>query len=496
MEPGYLHAEIFDAVGDPLVVMDEAGGVHAANAAAIRVFEFAGETPARARPVRLALDVRALAELVALRRKVEGVPVTDRTGRITGVLVDVAPLASRRGALLHFRARTESLSRELWTDDAVATVAHEFRNPLTAMRTALNLLAAGEAGPLVPDQLRFVDAVQRGVGRLSRIVDGYLDLERVRAGVLAMERGEQNVRALVEGILADLALCHPALGSRVGVNVAAEVGGVYADPDRIAQVVLNLVYNAARFTPEGKKLSLRAITAGREALDDPLRVLPYELLGEPRFVCIEVEDEGIGMSADVLAHVFERYREDPRGAGRPETGAHLGLHIARALVDAHDGWLRIESRLGEGTTARVFLPADPATSRLVGRLRRAEEMVERACAARRAVSVALMADEAIRAAGEAPASWPREWVLNPVTNPSGPVAVWVMRDGLALRVSIVGDTPAGRIEEGAGPSAIGACGIEGRMTFSGALRAAAASLLENKDNRAVRAVSGLETARE
>jgi signal transduction histidine kinase len=483
VEPDRLHGQIFDAVCDPLVVMDAQGGVLAANAAAVRLFDL--NTPAqkrRARPVRLSVNIAALGELAGRGEKIEGFPVIDRSGRATGVTFDVTPLSAPAGhALLQFRVRVESLARELWTDDAVTTVAHEFRNPLAAMRSALNLLAAGDAGALPPCQLRFIEAVQRGVGRLSRIVDGYLDLGRVRAGQLTLERNDEDVRGLLENILGDLVLCHPALGQRLGVDVAPDARDVFADRDRITQVILNLVYNAARFTPEDKRVVLRAARAGREALDDPLRVLPFDLLGEPCFTCIEVEDEGIGMSAEVLAHVFDRYREDSADAGPPAGGAHLGLHIARALVDAHDGWMRIESRLGEGTTARVFLPSDAATARLMSRLRCAEGAVQMARAARRPVTVALIEDEALRVDGDTPAHRPHACADNSERR------TWVLRDGLALAV-MCDD------ERGAAPD--GACRIEDRMTFSGALRSAGKTLMEQKNNRAARAVPGLEPVRE
>jgi signal transduction histidine kinase len=373
-----LHARIFDAIRDPLVVINDHGDVHAANAAALRLFDLspgAGGSSSSRGP-RLDLDVRVLAGLVRQRQKMHGVALTDRSGRDTGVVVDIDPSAGPpQHALLHFHAATDSIERELWTDDAVATVAHEFRSPLSGMRSALHVLASGEAGALTEHQRRFLGAVQRGVGRLSRIVDGYLDLARVRAGVLAVDRAEHDMRGLIFGITGDLALCHPALASRIDVAVESRVGNAFVDPDRVAQVVLNLVYNAARFTPDGGRLGLRVKPAGREALDDPLRVLPFEILGEPRFVCIELEDEGIGMSSDVLAHVFDRYHADASADGRdaPGTGgAHLGLHISRALVEAQDGWMGMESRLGEGTTARVYLPADAATAKLLARVRGAE----------------------------------------------------------------------------------------------------------------------------
>lgn len=472
LETERLHGQIFDAVADPLVVW-EGTRVVAANPAALHLFDLDApvQRKRRGRGVRIALDTGVLGELAGNGRRIEGLPVRDRNGQSTGISVDVTPLATG-GALLHFRVRTESIARELWTDDAVTTVAHEFRAPLASMRSALNLLVAGDAGELQPDQLRFVRTVQRGAERLARIVDGYLDLGRVRARSLALARQEEDVRGMLDSLVTDLTACHPALGARLVVEVADEVGCVFADRDRVTQVLLNLVYNAARFTPGEKRVSLHATRAGREVLDDRMRVLPFELLGQPDFTCIEVEDEGIGMSADVLAHIFDRYHVDAGDDGHPGDGAHLGLHIARALVDAHDGWMCIDSRLGEGTTARVFLPTDAATARLMARLDEAEEAVQIARASHDEVTVVLLEDDGIRA-DVAPAARPD------VGAPSVDARVEqrVIRDGLALWIvrGELPDVPA---------TLMGACRMEAHMTFSGAIRAAAARLLEQKDGRA------------
>ncbi len=488
MEPNRLHEDVFDAVPDPLVVLDARGSVLAANAAALQLFDIAGADAGALRrsSIRLALDMAALGELVG-RGDIERVPVADRSGRATGITVDVIPLPDDTGAqaLFWFRVHAEALARELWTDDAVATVAHEFRNPLSSMRSALALLAAGDAGVMAAAQLRFVESVQRGVERLSRIVDGYLDLGRARAGRLSLERREHDVRELLDSVVRDVALCQPATGARISIDVPAGAPSVFVDRDRITQVLLNLVYNASRFTPGDGRVTLRAAHAGREALDDDLRVLPFEILGQPEFTRIDVEDEGIGMSAEVLEHVFERYRDEAGLAGEPGGGAHLGLHIARTLMDAHDGSLRIESRLGEGTTARVFVPSDHATARLVSRLRRAEETVQAARAARRSVTVALVEDTALLVDEEIPAAWARAMA----GKNSEPALVWVLRDGLALLVTRA-DVPI--VESWLA----GSCRAGGSMTFSGAVRAAAARLLEQKNNRGARAVPGLEPVRE
>jgi hypothetical protein len=131
----------------------------------------------------------------------------------------------------------------------------------------------------------------------------------------------------------------------------------------------------------------------------------------------------------------------------------------------------------------VFLPSDAATARLMSRLRCAEEAVQMARAARRPVTVALIEDEALRVDGDTPAHWPHACAGDAERR------TWVLKDGLALAV-ICDDEP------GAAPGISGACRIEDRMTFSGALRSAGKALMEQKNNRAARAVPGLEPVRE
>jgi hypothetical protein len=135
------------------------------------------------------------------------------------------------------------------------------------------------------------------------------------------------------------------------------------------------------------------------------------------------------------------------------------------LVDAHDGALRIESRLGQGTTARVLVPSDSRTARMMLRLRHAGDAVEVARSARRSVTVALVEDYELRMEAELPASWAR--------TTGNPARIWVIRDGLAL-IMTCGDLPV------FGSGLAGACRVGPNMTFSGAVRAAAVRLVERR----------------
>jgi signal transduction histidine kinase len=439
MERPSLIATVFDAIRDPILVVDEGGSVRAANAAAMRLLdlEAAGDSLCRGRWKRLPVDLRQLAGLVAHGERAHGVPVVGRAGLDTGIVVDVEPLADTDGCrMMHFRARSDVVQRELWTDEAVASVAHELRNPLAAMKNALDVMASGAAGELSGDQRRFVDAVRRGTTRLSRMAEGYLDLSRARAGALSLARAPQDVHALVAELATDLVTLQPRLAGRLVCEVAPDVHAACIDRDRIAQVLQNLVANAARFTPGDRRVTVRVSRAGREVLDDELRLLPWSEIGEPVWVRIDVQDEGIGMGPDTLARIFEPYHAADRH-GLADTGsAHLGMHIARTLVEAHDGWMTVESRLGEGTTVSVFVPENDDTAVRVSRVRLASSLVARLRGARRAATLVVMsvADwTSLRGAGEA---WSRVAVVNPgcADLPAGRACVWVLSDRLAVAV--------------------------------------------------------------
>lgn len=438
MESQRLFAAVFDAIRDPILVVDAAGGLRAANAAAMRVFDLEGGRGTTRGPWnRIPVDLRRLAAHPGGAGRARGIPVTDRAGRDTGLVADSEPIASPEGCrVLHVRARTDEVQRELWTDEAVASVAHELRNPLSSMKNALDVMASGAAGELSDAQRRFIDAVRRGTARLARMADGYLDLSRARAGVLSLSCAPQDVRALVTELTEDLATLHPNLRGRLVCDVADDAGTAHVDRDRTLQVLLNLVANAVRFTPGGRRVTVRARRAGREVLDDDLRLLPWSEIGEPAWVRIDVEDEGIGMGPETLARIFEPFH-GPDGAATPAGGgAHLGLHIARTLVEAHGGRVTVDSRLGEGTTVSVFVPGDEETAARVSRMRAAASMVAHLRAARRDATLVVMAVADFASLRDAEVAWGRVAAVNPsrADLQAGRPCAWVLSDRLAVAI--------------------------------------------------------------
>jgi K+-sensing histidine kinase KdpD len=220
-------------------------------------------------------------------------------------------------------------------------------------------------------------------------------------------------------------------------------------------------------------------------MDDDMRLLPWDLIGDPRLLRVDIVDRGLGMASATLAHVFDRYHDTGEGGG-----AHLGLHISRALIEAHDGWLTVESRLGEGTTVSFVVPADRRTATSVGRVRAATAALGRLRAAKRAASVLVLGKPDARDWAEIARSWACAPVLNPARGEAfGDALVWTIRRDLALAVipaeseaeiaRVVGPFVR-RLEEGAWAMngyAMGAARVADSASIAAALSRAAARMV-------------------
>jgi signal transduction histidine kinase len=217
--------------------------------------------------------------------------------------------------------------------DFFATVSHELRSPLTSIRGAAELLREGVPGPLNDKQKRLTDIVSVSSGRLLRLVNQILEMSRLQAGLLVLERTSLDLAEVVDRAVEEL---HP-LASEATVTLECErIGSDFSysgDLERLHQVLVNLGANAIRFTQPGGRVVARVIDAGPE----------FEL---------QIEDTGVGIPADALPHIFDAYRQAHRERG----GTGLGLAIVRGIAEAHGGRVTVESREGKGSRFTVLLP--------------------------------------------------------------------------------------------------------------------------------------------
>lgn len=224
----------------------------------------------------------------------------------------------------------------------IGNVAHELRTPLTGLRGYIEGLADG----LFPAAPETFAVMEDEIGRLTRLVDDIQALSRVEAGALHLDFEPFALEEVVGRVAGSLLPQAQALGLTLSVEPPPPLPPVYADRDRAAQVVANLLGNALRYTPAGGQIVVRC---GRQA--------------RPSAVWVEVADTGIGIAADDLPYIFERFYRVDRSRSRESGGSGIGLTIARHLAWAMGGELRAASPgLGQGSTFTFALPIAGAST--------------------------------------------------------------------------------------------------------------------------------------
>ncbi len=233
--------------------------------------------------------------------------------------------------------------------DFVANVSHELRTPLTAIKGTVETLRAGAVDdPAVRD--RFLETLETETDRLIRLVNDLLILSRADSEALHLQSEPLDVVQLARTTAAKLASGAGARGVVLQVEASAGTPMAQADPDRIEQVLVNLLDNAIKYSRPGGTVSIH-VSRGRAQDSTPGWVPSSGPLQSDRsrgesMVRVQVMDEGIGIPAGDLPRIGERFYRADRARSRPEGGSGLGLAIAQALVEAHGGRLWIASREG------------------------------------------------------------------------------------------------------------------------------------------------------
>ncbi|MDO5629496.1 MAG: ATP-binding protein [Mobilicoccus sp.] len=231
----------------------------------------------------------------------------------------------------------EELDRQ--KDVFLSTVSHELRTPLTSIRGYLEMLIDGDAGDLTDGQVRMLGIVDRNAARLRGLIEDLLVVTRLQTDGASGERDIVDVSGLLRDTAAELAPEAIRAGIHVTVHTDEEIP-VRGHRDDLARAFSNVVANAVKFTPSGGKVDLHAV------LDAQARAV--------RIVC---EDTGIGIPAEDLPRMSERFYRASNAADAQIPGTGLGLSIVRAIVENHGGDLHLDSTHGEGTTVTFTLPA-------------------------------------------------------------------------------------------------------------------------------------------
>jgi PAS domain S-box-containing protein len=240
------------------------------------------------------------------------------------------------------RQRAEDLLRDAVSasEDMLGIVSHDLRNPANAVKMLARSIL-DESGDLPQHVVERVTVIQQAAIQIDALIQDLLDTTRLAGGRLTVTPRVVDAAAIAARSIEGLRPFAEAGRVALHMELPAGLPEVFADPDRVSQLLSNLIGNAVKFTPPGGSVTLSAHVDG----DDVLFV---------------VADTGEGISPDQLPHVFERFYQAAR-AGRPAIrhGAGLGLPISRGIVEAHGGNIWIESRVGVGTTVRFSLPVAP-----------------------------------------------------------------------------------------------------------------------------------------
>jgi two-component system, NtrC family, sensor histidine kinase GlrK len=222
-------------------------------------------------------------------------------------------------------------------------ISHELRTPLTSVKEATHLLLERVPGELTPKQARLVEIIGASSDRLLRLVNQVLELSRLRARVLPLEKRRVDMEKVVVRALDELRPQAEERGLVIGRATSGVNFDVQGDEDRLLRVMVNLMANAVKFTAHGGSL-----TVGLADVGDGLE--------------ISIEDTGAGIPAAELARIFDPYKQAHRGRG----GSGLGLAIVKGLVEAHGGTVAVESEVDRGSRFVVRLPREAAPADISG----------------------------------------------------------------------------------------------------------------------------------
>lgn len=250
-----------------------------------------------------------------------------------------ARLLEERNAEL--RRINEELKRiDQLRSDLVSTVSHELRTPLATIKEFTLILDDEVAGPLTNDQREYLGIVRENVERLSRMINDLLDMAKLEAGRVVLRKDFVQVGPLLEHVRQSLKPLAEEKQLELAVHPPQALLGVFADPDKVAQVLLNLVSNAIKYTPGPGRVTLEAAEQEHE-------------------VEFAVRDTGVGIAPEDVPKLFERFQqlsEETHPVNTKVKGTGLGLAISKGLVELHGGHIWATSGIGQGSTFSFTLP--------------------------------------------------------------------------------------------------------------------------------------------
>jgi PAS domain S-box-containing protein len=340
------YRDLFENANDGIYILDRAGRIVSFNR---KAEEITGYTVEEVRGQSYTLLVSSGPERKKARRaflkNMRGQPdkteltIIRKDGREVILELSTRPIL-QGGQIVGIqgiaRDITERKELERLKSDFISTVSHELRTPLTSIKGYVDLVLAGDVGPLTPEQKEFLTIVSQNTTRLTELINDLLEIERLESGRIEFEFAELDLAEVLENVARSLHVNAEQKGLEFLTEIPSGLK-VRGDRERLAQVFLNLLSNAIKYTPAGT-VELRA-----HQEDDA--------------IVVEVRDTGIGLSESDLQKLFQKFFRSDNPYVRKVGGTGLGLSIAKAIVERHGGTITVTSQLGQGSTFTVRLPA-------------------------------------------------------------------------------------------------------------------------------------------
>jgi two-component system, OmpR family, phosphate regulon sensor histidine kinase PhoR len=327
---------ILETMADGVILTDSKGNILLSNQSSQSIFGFR-ESVVVGKPL---IEVIINHEIEGVLRKCletgrkQVAQIDTSGGKFLRVIA--APLkAQPPGALLLFQDLTEMRSLQTIRRQFVGNISHELRTPLAGIKAVVETLQDGA----IDDRrtaLDFLERINHEVDNLTQIVNELIQLSRLETGKVELKLEPLDLNLLVRQIIDHLAPQAERKSITLVGDLFEDIPPVRADRDRLRQVMINILHNAVKFTPDGGKITLSTRLEGEN-------------------VVVAVADTGIGISKEDLPHIFERFFKADKS--RSGEGSGLGLAIARHIVQAHGGEIRVQSQEGRGSTFSFTLPA-------------------------------------------------------------------------------------------------------------------------------------------
>jgi len=344
---------ILSGLTDPVIVVDDYDQLVLANPTAEALFRFDADN-LETRVLSQLLDCQKLTDLLKTTShrksggsRTEEIELADKQGlprsyRVTASKLSTSEAASADkepapgGAVAVLRDIGDQKALQKRNAEFVSSVSHEMKTPLAGIKAYVELLVDGDVEDR-ETQEEFLNVIDSQADRLQRLVDNMLNLARIEAGVVSVDKQNRSLNELLEESLHVVQPAAEAKRIQLASDLSPMYLGVLADRDMMLQTAINLLSNAIKYTPEGGRVTLRS-----RLQDDEVR--------------FEVEDTGVGLSEEDCQRVFEKFYR-VKANREMATGTGLGLPLAKYIVeDVHSGNLSVQSTEGQGSTFAVTLP--------------------------------------------------------------------------------------------------------------------------------------------